>query len=106
MEEMKKNIDIKQMTIRSALAKFENAIKSLITNLSCSHCLELLNKPISVISCGHSFCMKCTEAYENKCSECKQATDKGFIRIKFFDEIISKIQYIQSVTDSLLIAQK
>lgn len=92
------------MTLKSVLAKLENAVKSLIANLSCSYCLELLNKPITLIPCGHSFCNKCKEAYEDKCYECKQeVSSKGFIRNKFFDEIISKIQYIQSVTDAVIV---
>ncbi|KIJ50245.1 hypothetical protein M422DRAFT_44408 [Sphaerobolus stellatus SS14] len=47
----------------------ENA---LVECLKCTICLEVLNSPVTLPTCGHSFCRACADAWPTFCALCRK----------------------------------
>lgn len=42
----------------------------MVNNLKCTYCSGFVKAPVTVIPCGHSFCMDCKKGYGKDCSKC------------------------------------
>ena len=65
--------------LRNTLAKLMTTEEASESAFTCLACMELFDKPITCIPCGHSFCMKCIDSYKknhpspgekDQCPEC------------------------------------
>lgn len=56
------------------------------------------NEPITLANCGHNFCEKCQDAYDDICYECDngQPIEKVF-KNKFLKEAFGKYKFITIV---------
>lgn len=74
-------------------------IKSKINNLYCSICIDLINKPVSLINCKHIFCKDCIEEWKNNhintnifnCPLCR----KNNIKYTYAHKLEKKIKYMK-----------
>jgi chromosome segregation ATPase len=61
------------------LLQIEGAMES---ELTCLHCMNIFDKPITLIDCGHNYCKRCEGGYLPQCVECH---DKGGKRDRVSD---------------------
>ena len=61
--------------------------------------MEILKEPITCIPCGHSYCIKCKDGYQNnKCHECDdEDTIEVMYRNKLLEEILGKFVYKKEI---------
>jgi hypothetical protein len=38
--------------------------------LQCNNCQKVFVEPVTVIPCGHSYCLKCKVGYTKNCTKC------------------------------------
>lgn len=57
----------KEKRINKLLDSIELTQKSTENQLSCYHCLNLMNDPVILSPCGHALCRSCLKKTENKC---------------------------------------
>jgi hypothetical protein len=62
----------------AGLGALEQVLKHLEDDLTCSICLELLTRPVTLSDCGHSFCFLCIRTMVS--SEVDRAGDAGGIK--------------------------
>ena len=76
-----------------------------MANCSCNHCLEIVENPITVWPCGHTFCSSCKDAYIPFCIGCKDDEAPSEIKYsnKLLQEIVSNLNYIQQTIEALKI---
>jgi hypothetical protein len=75
------------------------AEKSLKKNLTCIYCKELVQDPLTVIPCGHTFCaQKCKRGYNNECFKCKsKAKIEALSSNKHLDLIIEIVKLLEDL---------
>ena len=44
--------------------------KDLGKSLKCNFCSNQLHETVTIIPCGHSYCLKCKDGYTGICSKC------------------------------------
>lgn len=52
-----------------------------------------------MIPCGHVFCKKCKEGYEDVCEECKKGGN--VVQDKMHDQTVVKLNYMQMILVSV-----
>jgi hypothetical protein len=93
--------------LRASVSKLINVEKNIEAELTCLHCMNVFEKPVTVSTCGHNYCFKCTPGYTPACSEC---TDMG--RVKEGEEgsilpddrlgtLVGKFLYIKQTLSSM-----
>ena len=81
-----------QKILKNVIAKLENTEKSLEIDLCCQKCLELLDDPLTIIPCGHTFCLKCVGEDQEECPKCNMDVDFSF-KNQLLTVIVSKTSY-------------
>ena len=67
----------------------DNNISSKISeDINCSVCLDILCKPQTLISCGHSFCKSCISF--NSCPHCRQPVE-GVVPARSLESLIDTL---------------
>lgn len=56
--------------MQTAVAKLAHVDQAVKSELTCMSCLEVFNRPVTLIPCGHTYCTGCEEAYRPRCEEC------------------------------------
>lgn len=80
--------------------------ESLETDLTCLHCMQIFDDPISLIPCGHCYCQKCTDGYMKECSECHKKPEEGgegktFLKAETLKTLTGKISFLKQALASL-----
>lgn len=58
------------VTIRERSSKLQVLYKQLLPPLKCSLCTKDFDKPVTIIPCGHNFCLGCKKGYNKTCLAC------------------------------------
>eukprot|EP00002_Diphylleia_rotans_P025943 TRINITY_DN514_c0_g3_i4.p1 TRINITY_DN514_c0_g3~~TRINITY_DN514_c0_g3_i4.p1 ORF type:complete len:416 (-),score=65.07 TRINITY_DN514_c0_g3_i4:1355-2602(-) len=73
---------------QEALKKLEDIVE---VDLTCTKCLTILAKPITLIPCGHTYCHKCiTDQRKPFCEECPQIRNGGSVPNRVVDLMVSR----------------
>lgn len=83
-----------------AIAKLTRAQKAMVSELTCMNCLEIFNKPVVLIPCGHTYCSSCDEAFATACRECGEHVDK-VVRHDRLDTLGGKVAFIAQAIQQL-----
>ena len=49
----------RERELASGVAKLLHIEKNIEAELTCLHCMNIFDKPITVTSCGHNYCRDC-----------------------------------------------
>lgn len=91
IEQRIKIATLKEDKINSLLSKLDHVMQSTENNLSCYSCMNLLNDPVVLVPCSHTFCKKCI-AGKSICMECEKPV-KGQIPCKLLGDLVNKYEF-------------
>ncbi|EEB90194.1 hypothetical protein MPER_11633, partial [Moniliophthora perniciosa FA553] len=63
---LKKEQENQIQALSSKVAKNDEIIKSIESNLNCQICMDIMNKPFALSPCGHVLCMSCLQDWFRK----------------------------------------
>lgn len=77
--------------------------QELLKSLKCCHCSKFIKEPVTVIPCGHSFCLGCKKAYASKeCIKCgPKIKVEAMYRNELLDDIIEMYKTLGEVKETL-----
>ena len=106
-----------ELELRNTLAKILKAEEATESAYTCLICMNIFDKPITCIPCGHSFCEKCVNGYRSKnankekdgecCPECDEngKTSKKkvdyFIQNELLENLSSRFLFRKLAIESL-----
>ena len=106
-----------ELELRNTLAKILKAEEATESAYTCLICMNIFDKPITCIPCGHSFCEKCVNGYRSKnankekdgecCPECDEngKTSKKkvdyFIQNELLENLSSRFLFRKQAIESL-----
>eukprot|EP00744_Colponema_vietnamica_P024908 GILI01036458.1.p1 GENE.GILI01036458.1~~GILI01036458.1.p1 ORF type:complete len:222 (-),score=64.32 GILI01036458.1:151-765(-) len=86
----------REKEFENVIAKLVYVEESLDYTVTCLSCLSLLEKPVTCVPCGHTFCGKCCPT--DFCSECGPKSDvETRIPNLVLEQLSSKFQYKKQV---------
>lgn len=88
-----------KQVITKEVDKLVFASDSMETNISCGHCLTVIDDPIVCIPCGHMYCKSCTEGYQPNCQEC--GGPRGNLSWPVISELSGKIVYLKQILQGI-----
>lgn len=73
--------------------------ENIIKNVSCCKCHHLLNKAVTCIPCGHSYCHDCKSGYFEYCQECGKYNGSldAVYRNELMDDMIKMVQSLPKI---------
>jgi len=70
-------------------------------NLKCSYCGGFISQPVTIIPCGHNYCLACKKGYGRECYRCgPKVRVEAMYRNELMDDIIGMVKTIQLLQSS------
>eukprot|EP00742_Colponemidia_sp_Colp-10_P007935 GILJ01008562.1.p1 GENE.GILJ01008562.1~~GILJ01008562.1.p1 ORF type:complete len:749 (+),score=132.63 GILJ01008562.1:105-2249(+) len=66
-------VEMRERDLQTSISKLIHIEESMDAVVTCMVCLNVLDKPVTCMPCGHSYCTKCKEGYTPHCQECGPA---------------------------------
>ena len=64
-------------------------------NLKCQLCTKVIVSPVTIIPCGHSYCLECKKGYQKECAKCQgKVKIDAMYRNELLDDIIAMLQTV------------
>lgn len=86
------------VTIRERSSKLQVLYKQLLPPLKCSLCNKDFDKPVTIIPCGHNFCLGCKKGYNKTCLTCgPDLKIEAVYRNELLDDIVKVVKDIKEL---------
>lgn len=74
----------------------------VMKNLKCNHCNKVIKEPVTIIPCGHNFCLQCKVAYTKQCIKCgPKVKIEAMYRNELLDDILDMAKIMKETKDCL-----
>ncbi len=95
-----------QTHFKSTLNKLIKLEEAVEPNMACMSCMNMLNRPILCVPCGHAYCHDCFHELElshpsNRCLECSQPVAQSIPNCPMLENIIQKHKYRKQVLETI-----
>ena len=86
--------------IKNNIEILEKNEKEVMKSLNCNFCGKLIVEPVTVIPCGHNFCLGCKKAYTKECIKCGPKVI--YIYYKIIIQVKIEAMYRNELLDDIL----
>ncbi|KAA6372870.1 MAG: hypothetical protein EZS28_031603 [Streblomastix strix] len=92
----------------AVLCNVQTVNDAMMVDLLCQNCMNLLEKPVTFIPCGHTLCEKCAYKFGNninltQCPQCPEAITRGFVRNFIVENMVVRENVKQQRIEELII---
>lgn len=96
------NIKEKDSLIRQNISIIDKNESEVMKNLKCNHCNKVIKEPVTIIPCGHNFCLQCKVAYTKQCIKCgPKVKIEAMYRNELLDDILDMAKIMKETKDCL-----
>lgn len=82
--------------------KVEQGEKILVDSLQCQFCKQTMKDPVTIIPCGHCFCLGCKKGYQKECCRCgPKVKIDALYRNELLDDVLAIYQVIKEIRSQL-----
>ena len=86
-------------SLSGKMKSLESVYKLIKTQIQCPYGHELLN-PVTIIPCGHNYCLGCKRGYKKECVECDgKLKIEAVYRNELMDDIIGMVRSMQHILE-------
>ena len=87
--------------LRSQFKVMEKIYFNMVPQVQCPFGHELKN-PVTIIPCGHNYCLGCKKGYQKECMQCNgKLKIEAVYRNELMDDIIGMVKGVKTILDIL-----
>ena len=74
----------------------------MVESLQCQYCKSQIREPVTIIPCGHCFCLGCKKGYQKECCQCgpKVKVD-ALYRNELLDDVLAILQVVKDIRNAI-----
>ncbi len=93
---------MKLLELSKQVGRLEKSQKQLQGSVTCTYCSNQLKEPVTIIPCGHCFCLNCKKGYQKECCRCgPKVKIDALYRNELLDEVLEVLKVVESLAGML-----